>query len=408
MRTTAPLWSSGFRPFFLFGVAYGAVLMFGWAYALGSSDALPWPAFIAQSWHAREMLFGFATAIVAGVVLAALPSWSGTEELRGTHLAWLAALWCAGRAAIWIASISTWQWIAVVDLLFVPALFASVAPQLMRVANRRYLLLLPVLGALYAAQIASQLASNPGLPPAQQAAPLALHMALHAAVYAIVVLYVLVGGLLTPVFTGNVLRAKGRGEQARFVPALEFVAVALVVVLAVLDLARAPAAWIGAAALACTVVHAWRVLRWKGWRAADVPIVLAMNLGFAWLVAAFALRAAAAFTNRVPSSAWLHAFTVGSLGMMMIGLMTRVVLRHTGRPLAVPPAIIAAGAAMMVAALLRLAAGVYGLGNGPVALAALLWALAFSVWFARFAPMLLAPSLPRKQPAPAASRSAPG
>lgn len=402
MRATAPIWSSGFRPFFLLGVAYGAVLMFVWAFALGAPDAMPWPAaFVAQPWHAREMLFGFAAAIVAGVVLVSLPSWSGTEELHGAHLALLASLWCAGRAAVWIAAASAQQWLVFFDLLFVPALFASVMPQLMRVANRRYLLLLPVLGALYAAQVASHVGGYPTQADV-------LHTALRGALYAVVVLYVLVGGLLTPVFTGNVLREKSRGEQARFVPALEVAAVALVVVLAVLDLARAPGSWIGAAALACTVVHAWRVLRWKGWRAADEPIVLAMNLGFAWLVAAFALRAAAALTGMVPSGAWVHAFTVGSLGMMMIGLMTRVVLRHTGRPLVVPPMIVAAGAAMMTAALLRLAAGVHGLGNAPVALAALLWALAFSLWFARFAPMLLAPSLPRTKPAPAASRSAPG
>lgn len=398
MRPTAPLWSSGFRPFFLLGVAYGAALMFAWAFALAAPDATPWPTFVARAWHAREMLFGFAAAIIAGVVLTALPSWPGTEEVRGAPLALLAALWCAGRVATWLAAIPYLEWVVVVDLLFVPALFAGVMPQLLRVPNKRYLLLLPVLAALYAAQVASHAA--PYL-----AAPDTLHAALRAAVYAIVVLYVLVGGLLTPVFTGNALRDRGRGDQARFVPALEAAAVGLVVALAAADLARAPQAWTGAIALACTLVHGWRVARWKGWRAADDRIVLAMNLGFAWLVAAFALRTADAFGLAVGPDTWVHAFTVGSLGMMMIGLMTRVVLRHTGRRLEVPPTIVVAGAAMLVAALLRLAAGVHGLGNAPVALAALLWALAFSLWFSRFAPMLLAPSFPR---APAASRSAPG
>lgn len=401
MRPDAPLWSSGFRPFFLLGVAYGAALMFAWAFALASPGAAHWTGFVAQPWHAREMLFGFAAAIVAGVVLTGLPSWSGAEEVRGTRLALLVGCWVAGRVAVWIASASANGWIAVIDLLFVPALFASVAPRLLRVSNKRYLLLLPVLAALYAAQVASHL--DGALPSAHS-----LHAALRGAVYAIVVLYVLVGGLLTPVFTGNVLREKGRGGQAPFVPALEAAAVALVVVLAALDLGGAPAPWIAAAALACAIVHGWRVARWRGWRAAGAPIELAMNLGFAWLVAAFALRAAAALGPLVPPDAWVHAFTVGSLGMMMIGMMTRVVLRHTGRPLDVPPAIVFAGAAMLAAALLRLAAGVHGLGNAVVALAALLWALAFSIWFARFAPMLLAPSLPRSPAPQPASRSARG
>lgn len=402
MRATAPLWSSGFRPFFLLGVAYGVVLMFAWAFALAAPDAGHWTGFVSRPWHAREMLFGFATAIVTGIVLTALPSWAGTDELRGIPLALLVACWAAGRTAVWIAS--AWpaqgvaQGVVVVDLLFVPALLASAMPQLLRVRNKRYLLLLPVLAVLYAAQIASHLVDA-------AAAAHALRPGLRGAVYAIVVLYVLVGGLFTPVFTGNVLREKGRGDEAPFLPVLDAAAVALVVVLAALDLAEAPRGWIGAMALACTVVHGWRVARWKGWRAADVPIVVAMNLGFAWLVAAFALRAAAAFGAPVPPDAWLHAFTVGSLGLMMLGLMTRVVLRHTGRPVVMPRAIVVASAAMLAAALLRLAASVHALGNAAVALSALLWAIAFSIWFLRFAPMLLAPSLPRRPASPPVSRS---
>jgi len=406
MRSTAPLWASGFRPFFLLGAAYGAALMFAWAFALAAPEAIPWPAFVARSWHAREMVFGFAVAIVAGVVLTALPSWAGTEEeVHGTRLAQLAALWIAGRIVFWVAWATSYRWIAVVDLLFVPALFATVLPQLRRVANRRYLLLLPVLGVLYAAQLAMHLVDDPSGAGATR-------IAAHAAVYAIVVLYALVGGLLTPVFTGNALRAQGRGDQARFLPLLDATAITLAVVLAALDLAGMDDAWVGAAALACALVHGWRLARWRGWRAADSPIVLAMNLGYAWLVAAFALRAAAALGRLVPIDAWVHAFTVGSLGTMMIGLMTRVVLRHTGRALVVSPVIGAAAGAMFAAALLRLAASVHALGNVPVALSAVLWALAFSAWLARCAPMLLAPSLPRRPapaPAPApASRSARG
>ncbi len=397
----APLWASGFRPFFLLGVAYGVVLMLAWALALVAPDAGHWTGFVARTWHAREMLFGFSLAIVAGVILTALPSWAGSDEVHGRPLVLLTMLWLAGRIGVWLSFASGLGWIALVDLLFVPVLFASLMPQLLRVANRRYLLLLPVLAALYAAQVVSHLVDD-------RLAADTLHLALRGTVYAIVVLYVLVGGLLTPVFTGNALRATGRGNQAPFVPALEAAAVALVVVLAAVDLADAPLQWIGLAALACTLVHGWRVARWKGWRAADDSIALAMNLGFAWLVTAFALRAVAALTGLVPPSAWVHAFTVGSLGMMMLGLMTRVVLKHTGRSLVIPRSILVAGAVMLAAALLRLAAGVHALGNAAVALAALLWALAFGIWFLRFAPTLLAPSLPRRPAPPPASRNARG
>ncbi len=423
MRANAPLWSSGYRPFFLLGVGYGIALMLAWAWALVMPDAPVWPAFAGRTWHAREMLFGFSSAIIAGVVLTALPSWAGIDEFHGARLIQLIVLWGTGRVAMWVAAMDTIQWIACLDLLFLPALIMTVTPALLPARRKIFLWLLPVLGAFWAAQIATHVAD----PVAVTAA---LRTALHASVYAIILLYVLVGGLFTPIFTGNALQRSGRGSQAPFRPGLETAAVLLVIALAACDLARAPEWLTGAAALACALVHGWRVLRWRGWRAFDDGVALLMNLGFFWLLVAFALRAAAAFSDAIPHDAWLHAFTAGSLGMMMIGLMTRVVLRHTGRPMVVAPAIVLAAVLICAATVLRLAAGTlvgaYGpdasigpawnrlaallTGNGSVAAAALCWALALALWYGRFAPMLLAPSLPRQtgpaRPAPTDGRSA--
>jgi uncharacterized protein involved in response to NO len=107
------------------------------------------------------------------------------------------------------------------------------------------------------------------------------------------------------------------------------------------------------------------------------------------------LVAAAGLGAPLPATAWLHAFTVGALGLMMLSLMTRVALRHTGRALDVPPLLIAAGALVVAAATLRLAAAVHGLAPQLVALAALLWAAAFAAYLVQFGAVLLAPSLPR-------------
>lgn len=113
---TAALWSSGFRPFFLAGAAYGPLLAglwygarAGWWEGLAAGFALP-------LLHAHEFLFGFAAALVCGVLLTALPSWSGASELRGPPLAALAALWLAGRvvvlAAAWLPGSLVMSWTA--------------------------------------------------------------------------------------------------------------------------------------------------------------------------------------------------------------------------------------------------------------------------------------------------------
>lgn len=389
-RHIAPLLASAFRPFYLLGVAYGLALMTAWT---GAWLAI-WPAPLAglslRQLHGHEMLFGFAAAVVIGIVLTALPSWAHTPEVRGAPLAVLVLVWLAGRVAVWSAPWPAASWHAAIDLVFFPAVFVVVAPCLLRAANRLYLLLLPILLALFGAHLAWYAGTLDG-------SDRLATTGLRAGVYGLVALFVLKGGVLTPVFTGNALREAGRGDQARFVMALDAAALAVVVALACLDLAGAPANWIGTAAVACTLVHAWRVARWKGWRVVDAPLVWGMHLGFAWLLCAFALKAAAELGSAVPEAAWVHAFTVGSLGLMMLALMTRVVLRHTGRAPVAPRAMSIAMVAMSLAALARLAAvHVDAAGHGLVALAAMLWLAPFATWFALYAAMLVTPSLPRE------------
>ncbi len=387
--TSSPLWASAFRPFYFLGALYAPLLVAAWLGAYLGLWNLPTGEVPLKLQHGHEFIFGFAAAIITGIVLTALPSWAGTEEIRGGRLMLLVALWLLGRIAVW-----TSPWLppllpGAIDCLLFPAALIMLTPQLLGAANRLYLLLLPVLLALFAANATYHHAlftANHG-----QAGT-----ALRLAIYAIIVLYVLKGGVLAPVFTGNALREKGRGTPAPCNMPLEIAATGALLLLAALDLLAAPAVWTGAAALACTALHGWRCARWKGWRVADVPLVLVMHLGFAWLVFAFALKAAAELTGIVPEAAWLHAFTVGSLGLMMLGLMTRVSLRHTGRPLDVPGAMLVAYGLMFAAALLRLAATVHGLGSAVVTLSAVLWATAFALCFAVFGKVLVTPSVPRK------------
>jgi len=383
-----PVFVSGFRPFYLLGTLYAPLL------ALGGVGAFAGIVDLAASgghvlWHGHEMLFGFASAIVIGTLLTALPSWAGTPELRGLPLAGLALAWLLGRAAFWAAPWLPAGAVAFVDLLLWPALLALLAGPVWRVPNRLYRLLLPLLLALIAANLAYHVAVIAG------DANLA-ERALRAAVWALVVLYTLKGGVLTPVFTGNALRELRRGALPRGSMPLEAVALALLVALAAADVARSPGALTGSLAAACTLAHGVRVARWRGWRVADQPLLAGMHLGFAWLLLALALKALAEFGAPLPEAAWVHAFTVGALGLMMLSLMIRVTLRHTGRELAVPALLRGAAWVMFGAAALRLAATVHGLAPQFVALAALLWAAAFVAVLLRFARVLMAPSLPRR------------
>lgn len=379
---SGPLWRSAFRPFYLLGAGYGVLFMLAW---LGVYANL-WPAMASgmplPSWHGHEIVFGFAGAIITGIVLTALPTWSGTEEIKDGRLALLAALWLAGRIAMWLAPWLPVAAIAAIDCALFPATALMVAPQLLRAKNKLYLLLLPVLAGLFAANLAFHLGSDA--------------FGLRLALYSIMLLYVLKAGVLIPVFTGNALREKKRGHEIPPCFVLDALAAGSIAMLAGADLASLPARWVGLAATAACLVQALRLARWRGWLVRDEPLVFVMHLGYAWLVVALGLKAAAELAGAVPQAAWMHAFTVGALGMMMMGLMTRVVLRHTGRPLGLPPAIVAAYAIMFAAAVLRVSATLFDLGRMFVAASALLWIVPFLVYLALFGAMLLRPSLPAK------------
>jgi len=389
----APLWASPFRPFCALGMAYGVALMAVWIAGRLGLATLPYGTLAAPLWHGHEMLYGFAGAIICATVLTALPGWAGTPEIRGAPLAGLVALWVVGRVAFWTRdAMPSWSAAAADGALYV-ALLAVLAFQLLRVANRYYLLLLVVLAGMLAGDVLF-LAGRP-------------EAGVTTTVYSIVLLFALKGGVFTPVFTGNQLRATGRGDQAPFVLPLEYGAIAAIVALWAIDVGGAPRLWRAAAALAAFVLHAVRFARWQGWKVRDVPLLWTMHAGYAWMVVAFLLLGLGDLGVAGAARAWLHAFTVGALGSMMLGLMTRVALRHTGRPLDPPAAIVAAYWLLQAAALLRVGAAAAGAGESWVVAAGAAWIAAFATYLACFGGILVSPSLPRVVASPLAGDTRP-
>lgn len=388
-----PLWASPFRPFCALGMAYGILLMALWLAAQSGYAALPHGAFAPQLWHGHEMTFGFAGAIICATVLTALPGWAHTPEVRGAPLAGLVALWLGGRVAFLGVSWLPPALVLLADGGLYVALLAILASQLRRVANRHYLLLLPV----FAGMLAGDVLFLTGQAEA----------GLVAALYSIVLLYALKGGVLVPVFTGNHLRTTGRGDQASFLLPLEYAAIVTVVALAATDLAGAPPRWRAAAALLAFAVHAVRLGRWQGWKVRDAPLLWTMHVGYAWMVLAFLLLGLGDLGVAGAGRAWLHAFTVGALGSMMLGLMTRVALRHTGRPLVLPSAIVAAYLLIQLAALARVVGAMTGSTMLTVTLAGAAWIAAFAIYLACFGKVLLSPSLPREAVSPLAGDAQP-
>jgi uncharacterized protein involved in response to NO len=209
------------------------------------------------------------------------------------------------------------------------------------------------------------------------------------AVDAIALIILIFGGRIIPMFTGNAIaevtpRRKGL---------VDWIGLGLVGLLLVLHLAVRPGPvthWVG---IAAGVANAARLWGWGGSRTARSPILWVLHLGWLLLSAAIALRGAAALTPDVPGFAGTHLFTIGGLGLVTLGMMARVSLGHTGRPLVVPTPVAIAFALLVAAAAVRVGLPWVRptLYLDALRISGTLWALAFATFALRYAPILLSP-----------------
>lgn len=376
------LFATGFRPFFLLAFAHAAVTVALWGVMLGGR--LPVTLARTPLWHAHEMLFGFAPAVVAGFLLTAVPHWTSTRALSGPLLVALSALWLLGRGAAWamdpmIAGSSEWLW-ALPSLAFLPTLAIALATPIVRSGNHRNLVMPALLLGLFACQLLFELGGRP-----LRGATLALDLYL--------LMMLVIGGRITPLFTRNWLTRNGQPAGNVGAPVeLDRIALLAVVVTVVLAQTDVPLQWIAWSSLIAGALQLARLPYWRGLRARRDPLVLVLHLGHAWIATAFLLRGFALLASGVPNRAWVHAAGVGAMGTLIVGMMTRVTLGHTGRPLAVPSPAWIALAAITTAAVSRVLVGMTAIPRSPwLEASALTWVIAFALFGLFCVPKLLQP-----------------
>jgi len=386
-----PVWGRGFRPFFLAAGGYGGGLTLAWIAIW--SGAWPAPAWLAPSlWHAHEMLFGLVAAAIAGFLLTAVPVWTGRRALAGRPLLALTALWAAGRLAMLSAGALPAGLVAAVDLAFLPALAVVLARHLWRTGQRRNY---GIPGVVLALTLANAAVHAQALGWASSSASRTLRFAAHA----VVILIVVIGGRITPAFTANALRSRGVSAAVRSRPWLDRAAIASVVGVAAADL-LAPGST-ASASLSCLagLLVAARMAGWQTARAWRDPLAASLHAGMAWVAIGLVVIGAGGLGWTLSGTAGLHALTAGAMGSMILAVMTRVALGHTGRPLALPAG--AAGCYLLVHAG---AAARVGAGLAPDAhqvsllvAAGLLWAAAFWLFTVLYWPILTRPRVDGKE-----------
>jgi uncharacterized protein involved in response to NO len=334
------------------------------------------------------MVFGFAVAVIAGFLLTAVGNWTGRETAVGAPLLALAALWAAGRVAMLFAAALPRGLPALVDLAFLPALVVVLARPLVLSRNRRNFVMLAIVGALFAANAVVH-ASALGA-----AAAGAARQACLVAVDVVVLVILIIAGRVFPMFTRNATGA----ASIRSSRALDVLTVAGMAALTLVDAIAPEARAASVVAGGVGVVALARAARWGTRHVARIPLLWILHAGYGWLVVGLILRGLAGFLPVVPASLATHALTVGAIGSLTLGMMVRVALGHTGRPLVAPRAVAWAFGGINAAAVARVVAPLVAPGWTLWALvvAAVFWTASFAIYVAAYAPILLSPRVDGK------------
>ena len=374
------LFALGFRPFFLAAGISAVCSVPVWIAVLKGWLPLG-PVYSGSLWHAHEMLFGYAAAVIAGFLLTAVRNWTGLETLTGSALAALAGLWLAARL-VPLFSVPA-ALVAAIDVAFFPALALSLYRPLWNGKNKINRAFLVLLAAMTLAAVLVQLqliGFRHGT--ANQGVRLMLDL--------VILTLLIVAGRVMPFFTERAIPG-AVPRLFRWVERLSFV-VAPAWMVANLVAPRTASA--GLAALALAGLQGARLWGWHDRRAWRIPILAVLYSGYVWLVVGFGLDGLAGL-GLIASYPALHALSVGAVGVMTLGMMARVALGHTGREMRSSALTNSAFLLLNLSALVRVAGTLVlpDYHTDWILLSGILWTLAFVGFLWIYAPILIAPRI---------------
>jgi uncharacterized protein involved in response to NO len=380
MAAAPPFLRGGFRPFFFGGPLWAVIALALWLCAFFGGPQLP-SAFDALAWHRHEMLFGFVGAAIAGFLLTAIPNWTGRLPIAGHPLAALFALWVAGRAALLFSAETGLLLAGLIDVGFYLTLAVVAGREVFAARNRNKPVVLVVL--LFGVADALDYAGAAGVIGDSQ-------LGYRAGIGLAIALISLIGGRIVPSFTRNWMARQGWTTGLPHQPDRFDMAVLAATVLALLAWVAAPdAAPTGFALLVVAVLQFARLARWRGWRTLADRLVLILHLGYLWIPVGLLLLGWSVIDVSIPRTVGIHALTSGAIATMILAVMTRATLGHTGRELRANVVTVAAYACVTLGAVLRVIAPLQ-VANYRMTLeaAGTIWVAAFVLFLAGYAPLL--------------------
>ncbi len=381
-----PLFALGFRAFFALAGLFALLLIALWTSIFDGSLNMDnyYPATV---WHGHEMLLGYSVAVIAGFLLTAVQNWTGVKTVKGQQLAMLCLLWIYGRLVPFYSQLLPDLLIALIDFSFLPVLAYFVAKPIIRSGHYKNLFFV---GLLLLLALGNYLIHAEILGFNESSASLGMMLVL-----AIIIMMILViAGRVFPFFTERGLKGVMAIRNSEL-DKLAIISSALVFILLIFDVSGFV---LTICAILAVIANFVRVSGWYVHRIWYVPLLWVLYIGYAWIMLGFVLVALASI-SMVPLSLAIHAFTVGGIGVITLGMMARVSLGHTGRALKTSDTLAIAFVLINLAAIFRvLIPTIFPVGfNTLILISSYCWLAAFTLFIFIYAPILTSARIDGKE-----------
>lgn len=378
-----PLLRLGFRPFFLSGALFSVVAIILWLLMYKGTVSLS-PLGGGYWWHIHEMIFGFGCAIIAGFLLTAVQNWTGARGAQGTTLLVLFILWLAGRVVVLMPNLLGETLSTIIDLSFLPVVAFVLGKPIVAIKQYRNLFFVPLLLLFTLANAEMHLATY--FPET-----FSITFASYAGVLLVVFLMSVMAGRVVPMFTANGTKT----PKTIPLPWLDKmtngclgVAMLYLLLQPVLGFSET---FFGVLMIIAGIFQTMRWIRWKPWITLGVPLLWSIHGSIKFMAYGLIVLGCSYLIAEIPSNHVWHLLTVGGMGGLILAMISRVSLGHTGRPLVPPKAMTVAYICIFLAALIR-ALGPWALPEKTllfIDISGTFWLLAFGIFVVTYAPMLM-------------------
>lgn len=340
-----PILDLPFRSYFLLAPAFSIISLGLWLAFLNGVLNFDTRGLTPSIWHLHEMIFAFGATVAVAFILTAAQTWTNQRSVHGKALALLIILWLVTRLALLINSEisiyagivlqATW-WLAVISLY---------AKLVFKANNRRNYVFIPMMvlmASLNIAILVADILGNTGL---------ALHLS-RSMILVFVLLMSVVGGRVIPFFT-----IKGANTSMKNVPKwlnnsliwVSIIGLIMFMLSHFVDLAIKPAVFM----IAASILHCIRLLHWRTLQTLSVPLLWSLHTAYGFISLGLLMLGLSYYQIGISFSDSLHLITIGAISLMILSMMSRVSLGHTGRALVVKKMVSLAFIIMLIATFIR-------------------------------------------------------